>query len=66
MMNNTLARDHAGRVFTNQSIDCDVDFCDYIIINGIRFNRESNMSAIHRVDYEPNGKFADLVGVVEH
>lgn len=63
---NRLAKDHAGRVYAAPNIDCDVDFCDYVIVNGIRFNRESNREMVHRVDYEPNGRFVDLVGVVEH
>jgi hypothetical protein len=63
---NRLARDHSGKVYAAPNIDCEVDFCDYIIVNGIRFNRDSNMNAIHRVDFEPEERFAVLPAYLEH
>jgi hypothetical protein len=47
---------------TTITSDIDVSHVEYVIVNGIRFNRESKLEAEHRQNYEPGGKFEHLAG----
>lgn len=48
------------------NIKQDITHDDYLIVNGVRFNRESKMEESRRTDYEEGGRFHHLVGDPNH
>lgn len=56
-----LRKDSAGNIYGEINVSTDsLDLVDYILVNGIRFGKETEIERGQRRKYEPGGEFHHL------